>query len=59
MADSYVTLQLDTPCSLYDFNQWWVKVNGMLGEVPDADVSVIEHASGVQRVTVHLKARVP
>jgi hypothetical protein len=54
MADTYITLQLRTPCLLSSATEWWDEVKRVVGdEETGAQVSIIDHPEG-PRITVHL-----
>lgn len=56
--DTHTTLQLDTPCTLAQANQWWAEVNRVMGDEIEAVVSVINHADGTPRITVYLSEEI-
>jgi hypothetical protein len=50
--DSYVILQLVLPARLSEVTAWWEEVHRVVGD-EDCTVTVIEHADGHARLTVH------
>jgi hypothetical protein len=61
MADRFYTLQLQLPCSATEVEEWWTEVKRVLTDDEgvelsdiDAQVSVVVHTDGTNRLTVHL-----
>lgn len=55
MADKYWTLQLGLPCRVNEATEWWEEVQRVIGDDNPAQLSVIEHADGHPRLTVHFE----